>query len=86
MPARRPVLVLINKKKKTSNKKRPYNLIEIKKSKKKKQKKKYLELAREVKMLQNVRITVIPIVVGALGTVVKDRRNWKSVKESRPSH
>ena len=30
---------------------------------------KYLDLARELKMLWNMRVKVIPIVVGALGTV-----------------
>ena len=32
---------------------------------------KYLDLARELRKQRNVRMTVIPIVVGALGTVPK---------------
>ena len=32
---------------------------------------KYLNLARELKKLWNTKMTVIPIVVGALGTVLK---------------
>ena len=31
----------------------------------------YLDLAREVKKLWNMKVTVIPIVIGALGTVTK---------------
>ena len=32
---------------------------------------KYLELARELKKLWNMKVTIIPIVIGALGTVTK---------------
>ena len=32
---------------------------------------KYLDLAREQKKLYDVKVTVIPIVIGALGTVIK---------------
>ncbi len=32
---------------------------------------KYLDLARELKKLRNMKVTVIPIAVGALGTVPK---------------
>ena len=32
---------------------------------------KYLDLARELKKLYNMKVTVIPIVIGALGTVTK---------------
>ena len=32
---------------------------------------KYLDLARELKSLWNMKVTVIPIVIGALGTVSK---------------
>ena len=34
-------------------------------------KEKYLDLARELKKLWNMKVTVIPIVIGALGTVTK---------------
>ena len=33
---------------------------------------KYLDLARELKNLWNMKVTVIPIVIGALGTVTKE--------------
>ena len=32
---------------------------------------KYLDLARELKKLWNMRVTVIPMIIGALGTVPK---------------
>ena len=32
---------------------------------------KYFELARELKKLWNIKVTIIPIVIGALGTVTK---------------
>ena len=32
---------------------------------------KYLDLAKELKKLWNMKVTVIPIVIGALGTVTK---------------
>ena len=32
---------------------------------------KYLGLARELKKLRNVKVTIIPIVIGAFGTVTK---------------
>ena len=32
---------------------------------------KYLDLARELKKLWNMQVTIIPIVIGALGTVTK---------------
>ena len=32
---------------------------------------KYVDLARELKKLWNMKITIIPIVIGALGTVMK---------------
>ena len=41
---------------------------------------KYLELAREMKNVWNVRVTVIVIVVGAHR---RDRSNWKSEEESK---
>ena len=34
-------------------------------------KNKYLDLARELKKLWNMKVTVIPILIGALGTVTK---------------
>ena len=32
---------------------------------------KYLDLARELKKLQNMKLTIVPIVIGALGTITK---------------
>ena len=50
---------------------------------------KYLDLARELRTLWNMRVKVVPIVIGALGTipVVGQRveKNWKSKEEWRPS-
>ncbi len=42
--------------------------VKLKESKKKD---KYLYLARELKKLWNMKVTIIPIVIGALGTVTK---------------
>ena len=48
---------------------------------------KYLDLARTPKKQWNMRTTVIPVVVGSLGMVSKglkkDRKEWKSAKDSR---
>ena len=41
------------------------------KLKKREKKDKYLDLARELKKLWNISVTVIPIVIGGLGTVTK---------------
>ena len=32
---------------------------------------KYLDLARELKKLRNMKVTIVPIVIGALGTITK---------------
>ena len=40
-----------------------------------KKKDKYMDLAREPKKLWNIKVTVIPILVGALGTVTKGSVN-----------
>ena len=73
--ARRPDLIIINKKKK---KKRIYKIVDfavpvdhrinLKESEKKD---KYLDLARELKKLWNMKVTIVPIVIGALGTITK---------------
>ena len=36
-----------------------------------KKKDKYLDIARELKKLWNMKVTIIPIVIGAFGTVIK---------------
>ena len=49
---------------------------------------KYLDRARELKKLWNIKVTIIPIVVGAIGTVPKYLKkrlgNCRSAEESRP--
>ena len=72
--ARRPDLIIINKKKK----KRICKIVDsavpadhrinLKESEKKD---KYLDLARELKKLWNMKVTIVPIVIGALGTITK---------------
>ncbi len=69
--ARRPDLIIINKKKRickivdfavpADNK---INLKECEKHN-------YLDLARELKKLWNMKVTIVPIVIGALGTITK---------------
>ena len=78
IPARRPDLVLINKKK------RMCQLVDFAvpadhrvKLKENEKMNKYLDLARELKRLWNMRVKVILIVVGALGTVpINLEKNW----------
>ena len=70
--ARRPDLIIINKKKK-ENKIVDFAVtaehrIKLKESEKKD---KYLDLARELKKLLNLKVTIIPIVIGAFITVTK---------------
>ena len=69
--ARRPDLVLINKK-------RTCRILDFAtladhrvKLKESVKKDKYQDLARGLKKLWNIKVTVIPIVIGALGTVSK---------------
>ena len=70
--ARRPDLIIINKKKRTCkivDFTVPVDYrIKLKESEKKE---KYLNLARELKKLWNMKVTIIPIVIGAFGTVTK---------------
>ena len=70
--ARRPDLIIINKKKKT------WKIVEFAvpadyriKLKQCEKKDKYLDLARELKKLWNMLVTIIPIVIGVFGTVTK---------------
>ena len=72
--ARQPDLVIVNKKKK----KRTCRIVDFAvptdhwvKLKERKKKDKYQDLAWEVKKLWDMKMTVIPIVIGALGTVTK---------------
>ena len=71
IPARRPNLIIINKKGtfKIVNLAVPADhRIKLKEPEKKD---KYLDLARELKKLWNMQVTIIPIVIGAFGTVTK---------------
>ena len=74
IPARRPDLIIINKKKKKRICKIVHfavpadHRINLKESEKKD---KYLDLARELKKLWTMKVTIVPIVIGALGTVTK---------------
>ena len=73
--SRRPDLVITNKEKKE----RTFHIMDFAdsadnrvKSKESEKKDKYLGLARELKKPWNMKVTVIPIVIGTLGTVLKD--------------
>ena len=72
IPARRPDLIIIIKKKrlcKIVDFAVPAELrINLKESE---QKDKYLDFARELKKLWNMKATIVPIVIGALGTITK---------------
>ena len=73
IPARRPDLIIINKKKKRICKIVDFAVsvdhrINLKESEKKD---KYLDLTRELKKLWNMKVTIVPIVIGALCTITK---------------
>ena len=72
IPARRPDLIIINKKKRTCI------IVDFAvpadhriKRKESEKKDKYLDLVRELKKLWNMLVKIIPIVIGAFGTVTK---------------
>ena len=72
IPARRPDLMIINKKHKICKivnfavpADHRINLKECEK------KDKYFNLARELKKLWNMKVTIVPIVIGAFGTITK---------------
>ena len=72
IPARRLDLIIINKKKRTCT------IFDVAvpadhriKLKEWEKRDKYLDLARELKKLWNMQVTIIPIVTGAFGTVTK---------------
>ena len=74
IPARRSDLIIINKKKE----KRTCKIVNFAvpadhriKQKESEKKDKYLDLARELKELWNMQVKIIPIVIGAFGTVTK---------------
>ena len=72
IPTRRPDLIIINKRKRICKivdfVVPAGHRINLKKGEKKD---KYLDLARELKKLWNMKVTIVPIVIGALGTVTK---------------
>ena len=75
VPGRIPDLVIINNNKKDKNccmvdfAIPADDTVKIKESEKED---KYLDLARELRNLRGMRVTVIPIVIGVLGTVPKE--------------
>ena len=80
IPARRPDLI---KKKKRTSKIVDFAVladdgVKLKESEKKD---KYLDLARELKKLRNIQVTIIPILINAFGTVTKGL--LKGVVESK---
>ena len=72
IPARRPDLIIINKRKRICKivdfDVTGEHRLNLKESEKKD---KYLELARELKKLLNMKVTIVSIVIGALGTIIK---------------
>ena len=73
IPARKPDLIIINKKKKRTCKTVDFAVLADHRIKVKECEKrdKYFDLARELKKLWNMQVTIIPIVIGAFGTVTK---------------
>ena len=76
IPARRPDLIIINNNNK--KKKKICKIVDFAvpadhriKLKEYEKRDKYLDLARELKKLWNMKVTIIPIVIGAFGTVTK---------------
>ena len=89
IPARRPDLIIINKRKRICKivdfAVPADHRINLKESEKKD---KYLDLARELKKLCNMKVTIVPIVIGALGTVTKgllkgleDLGSWRTGRD-----
>ena len=72
IPSRRPDLIIINKKKRICKivdfAVPADHRINLKENEKKD---KYLNLARELKKLWNMKVMIVPIVIGALGTITK---------------
>ena len=77
--ARRPDLIS-KKKKRKRKKKRTCRIVDFSILvdhivKLKKCEKRYLNYSRELKKLWNMKVTIIPIIIGALGTVTKELEN-----------
>ena len=79
IPARRPDLIIINKKKRICKivdfPVPVYHRINLKQCEKKD---KYLDLARELKKLWNMKVTIVPIVIGAF---FKSTNNERIIKK-----
>ena len=69
IPARRPDLIIINKKKKRESAK--LSTLLSRRTTERENEDKYLDLARELKKLWNMKVTIVPIVIGALGKITK---------------
>ncbi len=54
-----------------------YHRIKLKEFEKKD---KYLDLAKEMKKLLNIKVTIIPIIIGAFDTIKDCYRDWKTWK------
>ena len=66
---------------------KPESVLKLKESEKKKKKRdKYKDIARELKKLWNMKVTVILIVIGALGTLTKGLvQGLKGLEKKRTS-
>ena len=80
IPARRPDLIIINKKKRTCK------IVDFAvptdpriKLKECEKKDKYLDLARELKKLWNMQVTIVPIVIGTIYQPLRSDRIWHKV-------
>ena len=71
IPARRPDLIIINKRKRICKIVDFAVPVDHRINLKESEKDKYLDLARELKKLCNMKVTIVPNVIGALGTVTK---------------
>ena len=71
IPDRRPALIIINKKKRICKIVDIAVLADHRINMKEYEKDKYLDLAREFKKLWNKKVTIVPIVIGAFGTITK---------------
>ena len=84
--ARRPDLIIINKKKRICKIVDFAVLVDHRINLKESEKKdKYLDLARELKKQWNMKVMIVPIVIGALGTITKGLlkgfRSWRTGRD-----
>ena len=96
--ARRPDRIIINNNNNNNNKKKICKIVDFAdqsdhriKLKECEKRDKYLDLVGELKKLWNIKMTIMPIVIGALGTVIKGLSKiilwkiWKLAPVWRPS-